>query len=279
MGLARPDISGEAATDGSLVTVEKRNKVILLLIGLAVLAVLFCSAMSGMLVGRILPQHHLTDQTKSVINASTGVIGTLTGLSLGLLIGAASSSYNTKNQEVVLIAADVIQMNRIVRRYGPEAEGSRDLLRRYTAMKIQDLFPKGTKSPNLKNPKTDALLEELQNRLVALDPSNANQRWLQSQALQLVSRIAGERWLLVEQNTIGIAVPLLVLLVFWLCLLFFSFALFAPRNATVITALFVCALAAAAAVYMALELSSPFRGIMRISSKPMKEALDEINLR
>jgi len=127
--------------------------------------------------------------------------------------------------------------------------------------------------------RTDALLEELQDRLVALDPSNANQRWLQSQALQLVSSIAGARWLLVEQNRIGIAVPLLVLVVFWLCLLFFSFALFAPRNATVTTALFICALAAAGAIYMTLELSTPFRGIIRISSKPMKEALDEIGLK
>jgi hypothetical protein len=208
------------------------------------------------------------------------LIGTLTALVLGLLIAAASSSFNTKNQEVVLIAADVIQMDHLLRRYGPEAEGSRDLLHRYTAMKTEDLFPDGaTKLPNLRNPRTVALLEELQDRLVALDASNANQRWLQSQALQLVSSIGGARWLLVEQSTIGIAVPLLVLVVFWLCLLFFSFALFAPRNATVTTALFICPLAAAGAIYMTLELNTPFRGIIRISSKPMKEALDQISLK
>src|SRR5215472_4573249 len=144
--------------------------------------------MFGMLVGRILPEHHLTGETKGVITVSTGVIGTLTALVLGLLIGAASSSFNTKNQEIVLIAADVIQTDHLLRRYGPEATALRDLLHRYTAMKIQDFFPGGsTKLPNLKNPRTVGLLEELQDRLVALDPSNANQRWLQSQALQLVS--------------------------------------------------------------------------------------------
>ena len=84
---------------------------------------------------------------------------------------------------------------------------------------------------------------------------------------------------MVEQSTLGFAVPLLVLVVCWLCLLFFSFALFAPRNATVITALFVCALAAAVTIYMMLELNSPFRGLIRISSKPMKEALDQISLK
>jgi hypothetical protein len=236
--------------------------------------------MFGMLVGRILPEHHLTGETKGVITVSAGVIGTLTALVLGLLIGAASSSFNTKSQEVVLIAADVVQLDHMLRSYGPEAEGLRDLLHRYAAMKTQDLFPEGsTQPPNLSNPRTVALLEELQGRLVALDPSNANQRWLQSQALQLVRSISGGRWLLVGQNRIGIAVPLLVLVVFWLCLLFFSFALFAPRNATVITALFLSALAVAGAIYMTLELTTPFRGILRISSTPMKEALDEINLK
>ena len=184
-----------------------------------------------MLASRILPQSHLTDQTKSVVTVSTGVVGTLTALVLGLLIAAASSSYSTKNQEVILIAADVIRTDRLLRRYGPETEGLRDLLRRYTTMKIQDLFPEGTTElPDLANPRTDALLEELQDRLVAFDAANPNQRWLQSQALQLLSAIAGARWLLVEQNTIGIAFPLLVLVVFWLALLFLSFGLFAPRK-------------------------------------------------
>ena len=248
------------------------------LAGLIVLASLFCGAMFGMRIGRILPEHHLTDQTKGVITVSTGMIGTLTAFFLGLLIAAASSSFSTKNQEVVNIGADVIEMDHLLRRYGPEAQGSRDLLRRYTAMKSQDFFPEGTtKLPNLNNPRTNALLEELQDKLVALDPSNVNQRWLQSQALQLVTKIGGARWLLVEQSTLGLSDPLLVLVVSWLCILFFSFALFAPRNATVITALFVCAIAAAAAIYMMLELNSPFRGIIHISSKPMKEALDEIS--
>ena len=211
---------------------------------------------------------------------STGVVGTLTALVLGLLIAAANSSFNTKNQEVIEIAADLIRMDRMLRRYGPEADGLRDLLRRCTAMKIQDLFPEGaTKLPNFANPRTLALLEEVQDRLVAFAASNPNQRWLQSQGLQLTSSIVGARWLLVEQNTIGIPVPLLVVVVFWLTLLFLSFGLFAPHNATAILTLFLCALAVAGAIEMTQELNTPFQGIIRISSKPMKDALDQISLK
>ena len=84
---------------------------------------------------------------------------------------------------------------------------------------------------------------------------------------------------MVEQNTIGIAVPLLVLMVLWLTLLFLSFGLFAPRNATAILALFLCALAVAGAIEMTQELNAPFRGIVRISGKPMKDALNQISLK
>jgi hypothetical protein len=249
-------------------------------IGLVVLAIVFSSALLGMLVSRILPQDHLTDQTKSVVTMSMGVVGTLTALVLGLLIAGASSSFNTKNKEVTQVAADLIRIDHLLRRYGPEANGLRDLLRGYTEIKIQDLFPEGTgQSANLENPKAVALLEELEDRLLALDSSDSKQRWLQSQALELVSTIAGERWLLAEQNSIAIAIPLLVLVVAWLTLLFLSFGLFAPRNATAGIALFLCALAAAGAIEMTLDLNAPFRGLIRISSKPTKDALEEISLK
>jgi hypothetical protein len=247
---------------------------------LVVLVIVFCSALLGMLVSRILPQNHLTDETKSVVTVSMGVVGTLTALVLGLLIAAAASSFNTKNEEVILIAADTIRVDRLLRRYGPEAEDLRDLLRRYTALKIQELFPEGgSKRPSSEKPRPLAMLEELQDRLAILDASTPNQRWLQSQALQLVSAITGARWLLAEQNKVGIEIPLLVLVVFWLSLLFLSFGLFAPRNATAILALFLCALAVAGAIEMIQELNVPFRGIIQISGKPMKDALDEISLK
>ena len=106
-----------------------------------------------MLLRRKLPESHLSDETKSVVTLSMGVVGTLTALVLSLLIATASSTFNTRNQEITAIAAKVIQ-DRLLRRYGPEADGLRDLLRRYTAMRFQDLFPPGSAKPVLENPRT-----------------------------------------------------------------------------------------------------------------------------
>jgi Protein of unknown function (DUF4239) len=49
--------------------------------------------------------------------------------------------------------------------------------------------------------------------------------------------------------------------------------LFAPPNATVIIALMLAALSVSAAIFLILELDSPFDGVIQISRRPMQNAL------
>jgi hypothetical protein len=246
-------------------------------IAFIVLVGVFASALLGMLIRRRLPESHLSDETKGVVTLSMGVVGTLTALVLGLLIATASSTFNARNQQITVLAAKVIQLDRLLRRYGPEADGPRGLLRRYAAMKLRDLFPQGSARPVLENPRTISLFEELQDRLASMEGRSAQQRWLLSQVQALTTDITEVRWLLVEQDVLGIPVPVLVVVLFWLCLLFMSFGLFAPPNATVTVALFLCALATAGAVQTILDLSRPFQGIVRVSGQPLRHALEVIN--
>jgi len=55
--------------------------------------------------------------------------------------------------------------------------------------------------------------------------------------------------------------------------IFISFGLFAPPNATVIAVLFVCALSVAGAIFLILELDRPFEGLIQISDTPLRSAL------
>jgi hypothetical protein len=110
-----------------------------------------------------------------------------------------------------------------------------------------------------------------------MESRDASQRWQLSQAQQLTTAVVGSRWLLVEREVFGIATPLLILVVFWLCVLFMSFGLFAPRNATVTVALLLCAPVVAGAIQMTLDLSWPFEGFVRLSGQPMRHALQMIN--
>jgi hypothetical protein len=110
-----------------------------------------------------------------------------------------------------------------------------------------------------------------------MEVHSSQQRWLLSQALALTSDMADLRWLLIEQDVLGIPVPVLLVVLFWLCMLFVSFGLFAPTNVTVTAALFSCALAVAVAIQTTLDLSRPFEGVIRVSEQPLRHAVEVIN--
>ena len=100
-------------------------------------------------------------------------------LVLGLLISTANTSFIATAKQVTQISTDVISLDRLLRRYGPQAQDIRVLLRRYAAAKLQDLFPESSnQAPDLENNATISMLEELQNKVLALLPTNDTQRWL-----------------------------------------------------------------------------------------------------
>ncbi|WP_428683904.1 hypothetical protein [Reyranella sp.] len=47
----------------------------------------------------------------------------------------------------------------------------------------------------------------------------------------------------------------------------------ADANATMLSILFFCALSAASAIYLILELGQPFDGLMQVPSDPLRQAL------
>ena len=75
----------------------------------------------------------------------------------------------------------------------------------------------------------------------------------------------------------SVPVPFLVVLVFWLTIIFTSFGLLAPRNSTAIAALFVCTLCVAGAIFLILEMDSPFEGLITISQDALRYACSRIN--
>ena len=246
-----------------------------LAIGLVILLIVFSGAVLGMLVGRRLPSDQLGGETKTVITAATAVVGTMSALMLGLLISNASSAFSTRDAEVTRISADIIRLDHLLRRYGPGADAARVALRRYTAMKFDDLFPQGrNKKPNVDNPATYKMLEHVEDMILTLRPGDDRRRWLMGEALRSAAEVGQNRWLLVQQNASFIPVPILILIVFWLTILFASFGLFAPKNLTATLALGLCAAAVSGGITMVLAMETPFEGIVRISSVPIYHALE-----
>jgi Protein of unknown function (DUF4239) len=76
---------------------------------------------------------------------------------------------------------------------------------------------------------------------------------------------------------LSVPTPMLVILVFWLTVIFIGFGLFAPRNRTVIASLFFAGLAASGAIFLIMEMYTPFRGVMHVSSEPVRFALAHLS--
>jgi hypothetical protein len=109
-----------------------------------------------------------------------------------------------------------------------------------------------------------------------LSPHDNVQRSLQSRAVQISNDLAQVRFLLFVESENLIPTPFLAVLAFWLMIIFASFGLFSPLNATVVTSLCLFALSAACSIFLILELSRPFTGLMSISSAPLRNALEKM---
>ncbi len=246
-----------------------------LAISLVAFACIFGGMLLGMFLRIILPEHHVSDASRGAVILGTGMIATLAALVLGLLIASAKGNFDTMNSGLRQTGSQVILLDRVLAHYGPETMEARDLLRRSVISAMVRIWPEEKIGEAVaKAPEGRVDFEAVQDKLRQLSPRNDAQRWLQSQALQISGEIAGGRWLLVEElGQRSIPIPFFVMLVFWLTIIFAGFGLFSPRNATVITVLLLCALSAAGSLFLIMELDTPYAGMIKISSAPLRNTL------
>jgi hypothetical protein len=234
-------------------------------------AIVFGCALVGMVLRSVLPQHELTSDSKDVVKLGVGLIATMAALVLGLLIASAKTSYDTQNSELTELSSRVVLLDRVLAHYGPETKEARDLLRSSVAHALDLLSAKDLVGPSQLAPSASA--EVLYDKIQALSPQNDAQRSIQTQALSMVIDLLHTRWLMAEQRVNSVSVPLLVVLISWLAIIFVSFGMFAPRTVTAMMSLLLSALSVSAAILLILEMYSPYVGLIRVSSAPLRSAL------
>jgi hypothetical protein len=242
-----------------------------------IFACIFGGALLMMLLGRALPEHHLRPESKEAVKLGLAVVATLAALVLSLLISAAKGSYDAQNNAVRQLSADVLLLDRVLTQYGSETKEAQDLLRRAGAATLDRLWPEdSSRSANLAPGEARELVESFYDKVAGLAPRNEAQRALRARALEVTTNLLQTRLRMFAQRDNAIPLPFLVVLVFWLVILFAGYALMAPRNATVIAALFVCTLSVSGALFLILKLDRPYEGVMRLSSAPLREALAQV---
>jgi hypothetical protein len=248
-----------------------------LAIAVIVFACVFGSALLGLFLRATLPEHHLSSESKDVVKLAMGLIATMAALVLGLLTASAKSSFDVQNAETVHTAADIIRLDRALARYGPETKELRDLFKRAVALRIHLTWAEDGSAPkNLDSPEMTRAAEGLEDRIRDLSPRNELQREFKTRPLQISGDLLATRWLRIAQLSDPVPLLLLVVQVFWLSILFGTFGLFAPRNATVIVALVLCAVAVSGSTFLILEMHRPLEGLMKISPAPMRYALSQL---
>lgn len=244
-------------------------------IGWIVFALVFGSALLAMFVRNALPEHHLNADSKDVVKLGIALIATMSALVLSLLVASAKSAFDTRSSQLMQASADIVLLDRALSRYGPETKEARFLLQRLAAATLERFWPAEGAKPIAIDPGTSPV-EALYDKIEALSPQTNAQRAMQSQALTLSADMGRTRLLVFENLGASIPLPFLVVLVFWLCIIFASFGLFAPRNGTVIAVLCVCALSVAGAIFLILELDRSFEGLLQVSSTPLRAALAQL---
>ncbi|MGZ5872138.1 MAG: bestrophin-like domain [Bradyrhizobium sp.] len=248
-----------------------------LLTSLAAFACIFGGTFLGIYVRHRLPDRHLSGDTKDIVRQGTGLIATLASLVLGLLIASANGKYETQSSQIKQLTANVVLLDNTLDLYGQDAVPLRTLLRREIGVLTDRIWAENRPSfGNAKPFEASSLGLSVYTELLKLVPKTDAQRFLQARATDTLIDIGKTRLLLFTNAGNSIPFPFLIVLVGWLALIFASISLFAESNVRTIAILCVFSFAASAAIFLILELSQPFTGLLMISDQPLRDALSAL---
>lgn len=241
--------------------------------GFLVFLIVFSGAITGMLLNRRLPESHLSKESQDVTRLSTGMLSVLASLLLGLLIASAKTSFDRIDGDVRHFSSTIIELGDTLRGIGPEAEGALELLRNYTQRSVIS-HETGVEEPTVvEDVVAGNMLLKLQDRIISIPDIRPRMSMLRTQAWVLFQNLQQSRWKIIQEAPSTFPPALLIILVAWITVIFLTFGLHAPHNATVFVSLLVCSAAIGCAIFLVHEMDGPFDGFIQISREPMETAL------
>ena len=242
-------------------------------IGIVTFSILFFSSIVGSLIKRSLEEILLSDATKDIVNAARGLIIGLTALTLGLLVSGAKSSYDGKVSEVRKQAADISMLGRVLKDYGSEANKAIQVLKDGVNGEIRILNKVADDGLDALKKTSSSGMDKLPRAVMDLQGNTEDKALLKSSAITLSQSIIGAQLKLYYDRNSEIQWPIMMVLIFWLTVVFFSFGIFAPINVISTSALLVSAFSMSAALCITMEYDAPYNGFVTISPSPLEDAL------
>jgi len=238
-------------------------------------ACLLAAVWIGAQLRRFLPAHHLNPDSKDTVRLAMGLVATMSALLLGLLVSSAKTSYDTTRTQVMQKAAKFALLERVLVMYGPSTAAVRGQLHALVEEATRQMWPDAVALPASAKPNPE-IGNAFYAALLRLEARDDMERTLKAQAVSLTVELGQLHSLMLAESATAISKPMLIVVVIWLVMIFFSFSLIAPANATANFALIASALCVAGAIFLILELDRPFDGLLRISSEPMLNVLNQL---
>jgi hypothetical protein len=173
------------------------------LTALIVLGCLIGAVLLGRWVHRLLPEEHLSADSRDVVKLAMGLVATMSALVLGLLVSSAKGSYDTERSEVIQMAAKVAFLDRVLSVYGPEAVEARARFHEAVQAAIGQMWPEQAGRPGKLGPNIqagNAVYAAVQD----LSPKDDTQRKLKEQATTVATDLGQLRSLLVAQSVASV---------------------------------------------------------------------------
>jgi hypothetical protein len=245
-----------------------------LMVSSVVFALVFAGALAGMALRRALPEDHLGTDAKETVRLAIGLVVTMTGLVLGMLVSSAKTYYDGQKNVVAEMSSEVIVLDNLLESYGPESKQLRFEARDFVGDAVDRIWPKEKATSQLRPSNSGQSVYE---QLEVLAPKSDFQASAKAQIAASIQRLKKTYWLMfLNSEQTSMSVPLLMVVTSWLVAIFVSFGIFAPSNSTVMVTLIICALAVSAAIFIIMEMYAPFSGIMRISPVAVRDALGQM---
>jgi hypothetical protein len=244
---------------------------------LASLASILIGAALGMVLKRALPAELLEGGSKEVIRLGAGFLSTLAALVIGLMIASAKNSYDSQDSKIRQLVTYAVVLDQMLTKFGTDAKAARTLLREIIPSATARIWQENISG---KSGGSAFIVSETAERFYSavegLKPANAEQTSLKARIIQLTTEMGRTRLLVFTQNDNAIPVPFFIVLVFWLAVIFASFSLLAEPNLIVIASILLFAASVSSALFLIVDLSQPFEGLMQITNHHLRMALPKI---
>ncbi len=233
---------------------------------IAVALTTFGASVVGMALQWVVPAQVLAE-AKGTVGAMAGLVTLLLALVLGLLIWTAFSVFTTQQAEAQSLGPVIIELDVILEQYGPEATRGRVGLREALGRSRKRFFGDVKHAPQAHTfEETRATMHWMNTYFDSLSPPTERQRQLLISARDLAKKFAETQMLMTRQLSNPFPPYLLVVVVCWASALFLGNGLVATPNAVSVVAQLAGATAIGSAIFLILELSQPYSGVVRLSS-------------